>query len=133
MNRTFHARIAAAQYVFLLVATVVALYGLWHRLIVLATVFGLLLVVAVERLIHTTYTLTSDGKLRVYYGRFARGKTIELASVVAVERVSSMRVGRFALMHYVLVRYGRGQCVALLPDNEEAFVRALECRRKGEG
>lgn len=129
MNRTFHARIAAAHYAFLLVATAAALYGLWQRHAVLAAVFAFLLVVAIERLIHTTYTLTPDGRLLVYYGRFARGKAIRLSSVVAVERVSSMRVGRFALMRYVLVRYGRGQCVALLPDDEEAFVRALEGRR----
>lgn len=131
MNRTFHARIAYGQWLFLLLVSALAVYGLWERQLVLAVVFVLLLVLCIERLIHTTYTVTADGKLLLYYGRFARGKEIRLADITSVRRASGMRIGRFAMMHYVLVGYGApDKYVALLPVNEEAFVRCLEVGRR---
>ncbi|MDO4163680.1 MAG: PH domain-containing protein [Bacteroides sp.] len=131
MNRTFHARIAYGQWLFLLLVSALAVYGLWERQMVLAIVFVLLLVFCIERLIHTTYTVTADGKLLLYYGRFARGKEILLTDITSVRRASSMRIGRFAVIHYVLVSYGaQDKCVALLPVNEDAFVRCLEAGRQ---
>ena len=74
MNRIFHARVAIGQYLFLLLATAVTLHEMWMRHAVLTVLFMLLLVVAIERLIHTTYTLTADGRLVLYFGRFCREK-----------------------------------------------------------
>ena len=128
MNRIFHARIAAGQYLFVILAGTIAVYGLWEKNILVAVLFMLLLVVSIEKLIHTTYTVTTDNKLSLFFGRFSRGKEIPLKDITSVERASSMRIGRFAVMRYVLVRYGEGKCVALLPVKEEEFIRLLEQR-----
>lgn len=125
MNRIFHARIAVGQYLFILLSAAMAVYGLWEKHILLAVIFVLLLIVSIEKLIHTTYTVTQDGRLLLYFGRFSRGKEIRLKDITVVERASSMRVGRFAVMRYVLVRYGEGKCVALLPVKEEEFIALL--------
>lgn len=122
MNRIFHARIAIGQYLFILLATALTVYGLWEKHILLAVFFILLLIVSIERLIHTTYTVTTDGRLLLYFGRFSRSKEIGLKDVTAVERASSMQVGKCAVMHYILIRYREGKCVALLPVKEEEFV-----------
>ena len=123
MNRIFHARIAAGQYLFVALAGAIAVYGLWEKQILIAVLFMLLLVVSIEKLIHTTYTVTADNKLLLFFGRFSRGKEI-----TSVERASSMQIGGFAVMRYVLVRYGEGKCAALLPVKEEEFIRLLEQR-----
>lgn len=128
MNRIFHARIAIGQYLFILLAAVLAVYGLWEKHILPAVLFMLLLIVSIERLIHTTYTVTPDGRLLLYFGRFSRSKEIGLKDITAVERASSMQVGRWAVMRYVLVRYGEDECVALLPVKEEEFIRLLRER-----
>lgn len=128
MNRIFHARIAIGQYLFILLAAVLAVYGLWEKHILPAVLFMLLLIVSIERLIHTTYTVTPDGRLLLYFGRFSRSKEIGLKDITAVERASSMQVGRWAVMRYVLVRYGEDKCVALLPVKEEEFIRLLRER-----
>ena len=84
------------------------------------------LVVIVEKLIHTTYTVTPDGKLILFFGRFSRGKEILLKDIISVEQASSMQIGKFAVMRYVLVKYGgEGKCAVLLPVKEEEFVRLL--------
>ena len=128
MNRIFHARIAAGQYLFVALAGAIAVYGLWEKRILIAVLFMLLLVVSIEKLIHTTYTITADNRLLLFFGRFSRGKEILLKDITSVERASSMQIGGFAVMRYVLVRYGEGKCAALLPVKEEEFIRLLEQR-----
>ena len=129
MNRIFHARIAMGQYLFLILIGSLTVYMLWNKLPLPAALFMLWLVVIIEKLIHTTYTVTPDGKLVLFFGRFSRGKEILLKDITSVERASSMQVGRFALMRYVLVKYGGGKCAVLLPVKEEEFIRLLQERR----
>ena len=131
MNRIFHARIAMGQYLFLILIGILAVYMLWYKSPFPAAIFMLWLVVIIEKLIHTTYTVTPDGKLVLSFGRFSRGKEIFflMKDITSVERASSMQVGRFAVMRYVLVKYGEGKCAVLLPVKEEEFIRLLEERR----
>ena len=126
MNRIFHARIAMGQYLFLILIGILAVYMLWYKSPFLAAIFMLWLVVIIEKLIHTTYTVTADNRLLLFFGRFSRGREILLKDITSVERTSSMRIGKFAVMRYVLVRYGEGKCVALLPVKEEEFIRLLK-------
>ena len=128
MNRIFHARIAMGQYLFLILIGILAVYMLWYKSPFLAAIFMLWLVVIIEKLIHTTYSVTTDNKLSLFFGRFSRGKEIPLKDITSVERASSMQIGGFAVMRYVLVRYGEGKCAALLPVKEEEFIRLLEQR-----
>ena len=129
MNRIFHARIAMGQYLFLILIGSLTVYMLWNKLPLPAALFMLWLVVIIEKLIHTTYTVTPDGKLKLYFGRFSRSKEILLKDVISVERASSMQIGRFAVMRYVLVKYGAGKCEVLFPVKEEEFIRLMEERR----
>lgn len=128
MNRIFHARIATGQYLFIILAGALAVYGLWEKYILIAVLFMLLLIVSIEKLIHTTYTITPDNKLVLFFGRFSRGKEILLKDITFVERGSSMQIGKFAVMRYVLIKYGEGKCIALLPVKEDEFIRLLEER-----
>ena len=129
MNRIFHARIAVGQFLFLALISGLAIYMLWDKYVLPAALFMLWLIVVIEKLIHTTYTVTPDGKLVLSFGRFSRSKEILMKDITSVERASSMQVGRFAVMRYVLVKYGEGKCAVLLPVKEEEFIRLLEERR----
>ena len=51
MNRIFHARIAIGQYLFLVLTTIIVVYAMWMQHAVMAILFMLLLVIAIERLI----------------------------------------------------------------------------------
>ena len=127
MNRIFHARIAIGQYLFLVLTTIIVIYAMWMQHAVMAVLF--MLVIAIERLIHTTYTLTTDDRLLLFYGRFSRSEEISLKDIISVERASSMKIGRFAVMRYVLVKYGtRGKCAVLLPVKEDMFIKTLTNR-----
>ena len=121
MDRIFHARITFGQYLFLLLVTGMTFWSLWEKQIWLAIVFAALLIVSIEKLIHTTYTLTADGNLVLYYGRFMKGKTIPLTKITAVERAHSMNLFGFKLMRCVLVHYAN-KTEAIMPVKEEEFI-----------
>ena len=99
MNRIFHARIAAGQYLFVALAGAIAVYGLWEKRILIAVLFMLLLVVSIEKLIHTTYTITADNRLLLFFGRFsgegnpAEGYYVGRARFLHADR----RICRYAL------------------------------------
>ena len=129
MNRIFHARIAIGQYLFLLLVSGVVIWALWDKQIVLAVLMVILLVLGIEKLIHTTYTVTSDGNLVLYYGRFMAGKTISLQEVTGVESVCQIRLFGVGLMRCVLVHHGN-KTEALMPVKEEEFIEVINKKRK---
>ena len=124
MNRISHARITLGQYLFLLLVTGVAFWSLWNKQVVIAILAVGLLTVSIEKLIHTTYTVTADGNLVLYYGRFLKSKTIAVNDVSATETVCSMNLFGFRLMRCVLVHHG-DKAEALMPVKEEEFVKCL--------
>ena len=128
MNRIFHARIVPGQYLFLLLVAALAFWALWEKNILLAAACMLWLVFLIERLIHTTYTLTTGGTLLIDRGRFSRRRERPLSDIVSVERASSMQVAGHALVRYVLVHYKDGKYDALMPVKEEEFIRLLTKR-----
>lgn len=129
MNRVFHARIAWYQYFLIGVLGVNASGFLWCKHIIPAVFMMLLLIVVIEQVIHTLYTLTPEGVLVLSYGRFIRKKSIPLTEITEVKRCSSMQLGRFAVTHYVLIEYGKGKYASTLPVKEQEFMEAIERKR----
>ncbi|WP_294547303.1 PH domain-containing protein [uncultured Bacteroides sp.] len=130
MNRIFHARIAWYQYFLLVVLTVNAAGALWTKTILLAVLFMLMLIVVIEQIIHTVYTVTMDGYLEISRGRFIRKKVIPVSGITAIKKCHSMRFGRFSVTEYVLIEYGKGKFVSVMPVKEREFVGLLEKRIK---
>ena len=120
MNKTFHERVTWGLILAMLIGAAVAIWAFWIKQALLAIVFLLMLIILIERAIHTTYTLTTDGKLIIYNGRFMKGKEIDLKDIHKVERFRNW------LTHGVVVHYGEGSFVPLQPVNEEEFLKALK-------
>lgn len=115
--------------------SLLAFYFFWT----MKAVIGLLLVVVIvgmiDRVMHTTYTfrrvkpIDREGEfefLIISKGRFSRNENIPVAEITAVRRMRTvLRTGR-----YLLITYGPGNVTGVQPDDEEAFVRELEERKK---
>lgn len=69
----------------LLPGTVLAACFLWLRMPLPALFFLLLMVLMVERLIHSSYVLDDEGHLILNKGRFSRRRTLLLAEIERVE------------------------------------------------
>ena len=88
-------------------------------------VVALGLIIIIERIIHSTYTLTADGKLVVYYGRFYKGKTIPLTDITDVELKRSSGFGGLMPSKYVVIHYEKKNLLSLVPVKPEEFINAL--------
>ena len=128
MNRIFHARIAWYQYFLLVVLTVNVVGALWCKYILPAVLLILMLIVVIEQIIHTVYTVTPDGILEISTGRFIRKKVILISEITAIRKCHSMKFGRFSVTEYVLIEYGKGKFVSVMPVKEREFVELLEKR-----
>ena len=128
MNRIFHARIAWYQYFLLVVLTVNVVGALWCKYILPAVLLILMLIVVIEQIIHTVYTVTPDGILEISTGRFIRKKVIPISEITALRKCHSMKFGRFSVTEYVLIEYRKGKFVSVMPVKEREFVELLEKR-----
>ena len=128
MNRIFHARIAWYQYFLLVVLTVNVVGALWCKYILPAVLLILMLIVVIDQIIHTIYTVTPDGILEISTGRFIRKKVIPISEITAIRKCHSMKFGRFSVTEYVLIEYGKGKFVSVMPVKEREFVELLEKR-----
>lgn len=130
MNLVFHARIPVGTYFFLALLTAGCGVALWHKLPVHNLVLMLCMVFTIERIIHTTYTLTAD-RLIVSRGRFARRKNIPLTAIHRIEKCRVIRLGRSSLMSYLLVVYGNNEkYLPVVPVKEDEFLEKLTQRRR---
>ena len=106
MNRIFHVKIAGGTYLFLILLTAVMVFAFWCMKAMIGLVVALGLIITIERIIHSTYTLTADGKLVVYYGRFYNGKTITWTEINVVELKRISGFGGIIPSKFVLRLYG---------------------------
>lgn len=81
-----------------------------------------------ERVIHTSYTLTEDGLLLVDRGRFARREVIHVCDILRMECRKTLLPGN----HYILIEYGPRKYVSILTDNEQGFMAEITRRQKLE-
>jgi len=130
MNRIFHVRIAWYQYLYLILLGALSFFLLWDKSIILAAICMIMLVLLIERFIHTTYTITADGQLILSSGRFSKAKTIWLKDIISVERRNSVKIGSFSVLRYVMIGYGAGRYLSVLPLKEQEFIDLLERKRK---
>ena len=102
--------------------------ALWCKYILPAVLLILMLIVVIEQIIHTVYTVTPDGILEISTGRFIRKKVIPISEITAIRKCHSMKFGRFSVTEYVLIEYGKGKFVSVMPVKEREFVELLEKR-----
>lgn len=125
VNRIFHTYIKWYQYILLVILTLLTLFLLWHKIILIGVLTILLLIITIERIIHTTYTLTTAGKLIIYQGRFSKKTIIPIYSILSVKKCHSMNLGKFHILNYLLIQYENNKYIALTPIKEGEFIKLL--------
>lgn len=119
MNRIFHARVLWHTPILLVLLTIITVWAYWHRQGIVAFASLALMFFIIERAISTTYTVTTDGRLIIHHGRFAKDLIIPLADIRRVERVRSARLGPLCLKRYLLLHYAQGKFTTLIPPKEK--------------
>lgn len=125
MNRTFHHRFTLPAKCSIALLAVLAFWLFWQRMPVVALMVVVVVVLMMERVLHSSYTLT-DEWLFIDRGRFARRREIRLCDIV---RCTPM-TGVFGLSRYLLIEYGAGRLTTVQLSEEAAFMRELKKRQE---
>lgn len=135
LDRTFHRRFTIAAKSGIIVFSLLAFYFFWTMKAVIGLLLVIIIVGMIDRVMHTTYTfrrvepIDREGEfefLIISKGHFSRNENIPLDEITKVARMrTALRTSR-----YLLITYGPGNVTGVQPDDEEAFVRELEKRRK---
>lgn len=129
MERTFHQQFTMANKCGITVFSLLAFYLLWQKAALTGLFVAVIVVLMIERMIHTTYTFTVSERsevLRIDHGRFSRPTVIAVNEIV---RCTLMKTA-FGLSHYLLIEYGGRRMVSVTPDNSEAFIAELKKRQE---
>lgn len=106
---------------------IAALLSFWSHSVwgaVAGLFFSLFCVGGIEHAIHSQYTLTGDGRLIIYRGRFLRHREIPIKSIKAIRQMR----GSLLTARFVLIEYGTQKMALLQPDSEQAFLKDLRSR-----
>lgn len=106
----------------ILLFLLLALYAFWIKNAVVGLIMAFLLIVLVERTLHSEYII-SDGKLIINNGKLARAKTINIQEIHDCKPMTSV----FGLVRYLLLTYGASdRMISVQPQNEAAFITTLQ-------
>lgn len=122
MTRTFHAKLDKKTLFFcLLPSTIMAVYFFWIKWPLPAFVFMIFMVIIVERLIHTAYVVTDDGRLIISKGRFSRSVVIDLSDIKSVESVKASAIFPFRRNDVVSISLKDGAVRFISPFPADEF------------
>lgn len=132
MPRLFHAKIQFQSWILLIAVFIVFAYSAWHKQPIILMLSLMLLIVMIDRMIHTTYTITSTDII-IHTGKFSKDKTIPLQDLLRVEKISGIRLFGKAFNTFLLLTYqanGEEKSQAVIPQNEDEFVKCLQKRKQ---
>lgn len=130
MNRIFHARVMWYTLLWLFLLTGITFCSLWNKEVLVGGCTLILTVIVIERIIHTAYTVTTDGFLIIDNGRFSKRQQIPLKSIQRIERCRSVNFGKFHLLEYLLVHYGDGQTISIVPVKADDLIKHIESKKR---
>jgi len=114
----------------------VAIYLIWQTTAlpkvgvgVLIAIDLLIMVVIIEKMIHTTYTVTSSDLLIIHTGRFSKDKTISISDIDRIDRINRMRIGGKPLQTSLVVVTNDQKEYFITPKNEEDFIKCIAKHR----
>ncbi|MBR6893547.1 MAG: PH domain-containing protein [Bacteroidaceae bacterium] len=123
-TRTYRARVQVGNWVLIAILSALTIYLIWDGNGLLIAGSLLLLLLIIERTIHTEYQL-SEESLTVNNGKLSKRLVVPMDSIKRIERIRRIRIGKNALITYLLIVYGEDRTVAVMPKEEEAFIKQI--------
>ena len=131
-TRTYRARVQVGNWMLIAILSALTLYLIWEGNGLLIALSLLLLLLVIERTIHTEYTLNKES-LTVYNGKLSKRQVIPMDSIKRIERIRRIRIGNRAFITYLIVVYGENKTIAVMPKEEDAFIgQIMEIKKYGK-
>ena len=123
-TRTYRARLQITNWILIILLSALTIYLIWegNGLLIAASLVFLLIVI--ERSIHTEYKLSQD-ELTISNGKLSKTVVIPVSDIKRIERIRKVRIGRKALITYLIIVYGDEKSVSVIPQHEEDFINQI--------
>ncbi len=128
MDRTFHQRLSPAMACGILAFGLLALYLFWVKSALMGCILAAVVVLMIERVVHTNYVFRRDEDEEMLYidnGRFSKTRRIRVNDIVQCRKMTT----GFGLSQYVLLQCGHKRLVSVQPDNADAFIAEVRKRQ----
>lgn len=120
MNRSFQGRITIGMMIIFLIFLLLTFYYGWHKNIVALPLLALV-IFWIERLLHTSFTITSTGYLIIYKGRFSKEVKLDIQDILRIEKGISI-YSKLGLYSYLNIIMKDGQEISVWPQQENEFL-----------
>ncbi|MBQ0022332.1 MAG: PH domain-containing protein [Prevotellaceae bacterium] len=114
----------------------VAIYLIWSTAALSKPGAGILIaadlvfmIIVVERMIHTTYTVTASNKLIIHTGRISKDKVISIDEIARIDRLNKLRFAGKPLQTVLIIVTTDNKQYSITPKNEEDFIQCIAKRR----
>lgn len=125
MIRTFHTKPARLNIIATMTPwAVMAFYFLWIKMSLIALVFILVLLLLIERLLHTIYQV-GDDYLLVSRGRFSKQRVYSLIDIDEVKLMKCSKVMLFKPRHVVVCEFKDGRLLVITPFPAQEFCNII--------
>ena len=124
MDRTFHRHFSIVTVCGIVAFAILAFFLFWSKAAILGFLLILVVVILMERMLHTSYRFVRQGHEQVLIidrGRLAKRQVIRLSEVTKVTPMRRMG----GLSHFVMIMYGANRMLAVQPEEEKAFCKEL--------
>lgn len=130
MNRTFHSRTRWDQLLCTLILGGLCFYMVWIKQSILATILTVLIIILIEKIIHTQYTIDTSNILTINRGRFTKKEIIAIDDITDIELRKSKKLTEFFLGKVIIITVSKTRYVAITPINPERFVETIIKRKE---
>ena len=124
MNRTFQGRITPGMVLIFILLLSITFYFGWYKNI-LAIPLIIIVIFMIERMLHTTFTVTSSGLLIIHKGRFSNDIDISISDIAKIEKGTSLysKLGVYAYLNIILKN---GKEISVWPADEKSFLEWIQ-------
>lgn len=129
MNKIYHEKINAGKLCFLFIEIAIFTWFAWFKMAIPAFLFLVAAVYTLEMLLHSTYTVTSDGRLVIYKGRFIKTVVFSLKDIDRIESNHFSFNAGLRLGSYLLIVLKNGKELGIRPEKEQEFIEYIEYKQ----
>lgn len=127
MNRTFQGRITPGMVLIFILLLSITFYFGWYKNI-LAIPLIIIVIFMIERMLHTTFTVTSSGLLIIHKGRFSKDIDINISDIEKIEKGTSL-YSKLGINTYLNIVLKDGKEISIWPADEVSFLDWIKKKR----
>ena len=118
MNKVFRIRIVWYHYIYFVLLLGLVIIFFVDKSFIPGALFTLWVIYMVEKVLHTTYTITHERTLIISQGRFIKKKIIPIDEIESIDEFYKLKLAGISVTEFILIKH-RNKYYSLLPAKEK--------------